>query len=121
MKIEIKPQDFRDVVEWLREQLVPAEISLIINNTLEPAYHRAFLKYKDEKLEYEVGETVMYRRSKHSQYWRGVISSIMRRADGKYLYVVEYCIRTEENEDGTEEWETRRTNPLTKKNLKKKA
>lgn len=124
MKIELKNTDFKYLVEWIEVSDGNIHIPLIYKE-LKNQYDKAFNKYQNEKQEFEMNEKVQFRwPGRNTIWWDGKIKKISRRADGKYLYQIEYEDNAEDYDfDDEKEIENmmvkRKTHPLTNKNIRK--
>lgn len=115
MKIELKNTDFKKLYEWLVDHTDVSTpiIGEIIHDELKPQYEEAFLKYKNEKQEFDIGDRVEFGKKNE----RGKIVKISRLSNGQYRYTIEYHF-VDIDEDKNEESLTGQI-LLTKKNIRK--
>lgn len=128
MKIELKNTDFKELYEFLDEitdkyplaiklwRLDGENIKRIILHSLKPQYEKAFLKYKDEKQKFNVGDKIQFNGG--SETTDGKITKISRLSNGKFRYGVEYYYVGDINESGDDVW-FKTTTYLTEKNIRK--
>lgn len=89
MKIELKNTDFKYLYEWLENNINSSiPIYHIIHQQLKPQYEKAFLKYKDEKQKFKIGDRVKFGKGNYRE--DGVVISVSRLANGKFRYEIGY-------------------------------
>lgn len=118
MKIELKPETFKNLISLLKLEVAGIPYNHDILKELEPQYEEAFLKYKDEKQEFEVGDKVEFLGYGGDKINNGKIIQISRLANGQFRYKVEYSYICDVEDDGTEIFE-KTAKYLTKKNIRK--
>lgn len=124
MKIELKNTDFKYLYKFLENNVLKADgfwenqdkINSIIME-LKPQYEKAFLKYKDEKQKFNVGDKVEFGRP--NEKTNGKIIKVSRLANGKYKYLVQYKYQSDIDEDTGEEIFDNGKTYLTEKNIRK--
>ena len=90
MKIELKNTSFKYLYEQMSLGNYPdADLLHIIEEELKPQYDKAFLKYQDEKQEFQVREKVQFKWP-GSDWYNGTISKVNRLSNGQYTYIVRY-------------------------------
>lgn len=117
MQIELKNTDFKDLYEWLLENtdISTPIIGEIIHEELKPQYEKAFLKYKDEKQKFNVGDKVRFDKGENT----GIVVNVTRLQNGKFKYGIEYSYISDTDDDGNiKTWDSR-IKYLTDKNLEK--
>lgn len=116
MQIELKNTEFKDLYQFLKQLSYEEEelnIHSIVFNKLKPQYDKAFLKYKDEKPEFKVGDKVKFDKNEED----GVVESIVRLANGQYKYGIQYYYVGDYNGEDKVWYST--VKYLTKKNIRK--
>jgi len=133
MKIDLKNTDFKYLYELCDKTFSKGsgygdEIRRIIVEELKPQYNKAFVKYQNEKQEFNQGERVLFRWSLKDDWKEGKIYKITRLSNGQYKYTISYKEYAQDHHyDNGDEIDnngliplvTGYTNPMTKKNIKK--
>ena len=121
MKIELKNTEFKELYEFLKQLSYEEEelnIHSIVFDKLKSQYDKAFNKYKDEKQEFKLKEKVKFQCWDEDEWDNGFIHKVSRLANGQYKYVIGYKDDNEYNQLMNEKYSY--TNPLTKKNIRKR-